>query len=147
MKRTFLIRRTHYMSEATLGVLTVRGDHDVALYECVTLELPWKENKRRVSCIPIGTYRIELERSKAFDRELWELKDVPGRSEVKIHPANYVHQLQGCIAPGMRFGNLDGDETPDIVGSTAALNRIMAAMGDVKSSTITILGHQEQHAT
>jgi len=70
--------------------------------------------------------------------DLWELKDVPGRSEVKIHAANYVAQLWGCIAPGLKASDLNGDGTIDVSDSRIALVRLMAAMGDVKAALIEI---------
>lgn len=67
-----------------------------------TLERPWKDNEPQTSCVPLGRYPMRLEHSPAFNRLLWELKDVPGRSEIKIHPANRVAELKGCIALGLR---------------------------------------------
>lgn len=123
----------------TLGRLTVRGDGGLPLFECVTLELPWLNNRQRTSCIPEGTYSMFLEYSPAFDRKLWELKGVPGRSEIKIHPANYVSQLRGCIATGLKHADLNGDGTIDVASSKAALERFMDAMGDATQSEIHIL--------
>jgi len=66
---------------------------------CFTIELPWKDNKRNVSCIPEGRYRL----IKRFtSRRGWHLmvKDVPGRSGILFHPANNaLRELRGCIAP------------------------------------------------
>ena len=138
MTRSITLRRTQYMPDVTLGVLTVRGDKGIALFECLSMELPWRKNLQNTSCIPTGRYKIGLEYSPAFKMNLWELKGVPGRSEVKIHPANYVNQLRGCIAPGLSYADLNGDNTIDISNSRIALTRLMAAMAGVQVSRIDI---------
>ena len=88
-----------FLENATLGFLSIDGE-----FECFTLELPWLDNKPYVSCIPEGTYKVELEYSGRFGKELPELRDVPGRSEIKFHPANFPSELKGCIAPGQLIG-------------------------------------------
>ena len=138
MRRMIELVRTEYRSDCTLGRLIVTGDKGIHLFECVTLELPWRRNMVRTSCIPTGRYAVELERSQALRADLWELKGVPGRSEIKIHAANYVAQLRGCIAPGLRFTDLNADGTIDVASSRVALVRFMSAMGDVQRSVITI---------
>jgi hypothetical protein len=69
-----------------------------------TIERPWKGNEPQVSCIPEGSYRARYTRSKRFGRLLYEVLDVPGRSGIRIHAANWAHELQGCIALGIAHG-------------------------------------------
>jgi hypothetical protein len=64
-----------------------------------TIELPWLDNKRKVSCIPEGTYEIEKRFTEKHGHHLI-LLDVPDRDGILIHPANIaMKELQGCIAP------------------------------------------------
>ena len=66
---------------------------------CATIELPWKENKRQVSCIPEGRYELKRRYTERFDAHLL-LKDVPGRSYILIHAFNdALEESKGCIAP------------------------------------------------
>ena len=66
---------------------------------CYTIELPWKNNLPRVSCIPPGRYRLAKRFSEKFGRHL-QVLDVPGRQWILIHPANdALLELEGCIAP------------------------------------------------
>lgn len=66
---------------------------------CKTIELPWLENRPRISCIPAGRYQIKKRCSVKFNWH-FELVDVPGRSAILIHPANHAAlELKGCIAP------------------------------------------------
>jgi len=66
---------------------------------CHTIELPWKQNERKVSCIPEGEYFIAKRFSTKFKWHL-EVLDVPNRSLILFHPANTaLYELKGCIAP------------------------------------------------
>lgn len=67
-----------------------------------TLELPWRNNEPRTSCIPAGTYRVRLSFSPRFLRTLPELLGVPGRSGIRMHPGNTVSDTSGCILVGVR---------------------------------------------
>jgi len=70
---------------------------------CYSIELPWKNNVRRISCIPEGVYEIRLRFSKRFKEHL-ELVNVKGRDYILIHPGNdAVKDLLGCIAPVMKL--------------------------------------------
>ena len=64
-----------------------------------TIELPWKRNETKVSCIPEGKYFIRKRYSLKFKWHL-EIYDVSNRSLILFHPANNVlTELNGCIAP------------------------------------------------
>ena len=66
---------------------------------CNTIELPWKNNETRVSCIPEGKYFIRKRYSQKFKWHL-EVLDVENRSFILFHPANNaLKELNGCIAP------------------------------------------------
>ena len=70
---------------------------------CYTIELPWKNNETKVSCIPEGKYFIKKRYSKKY---LWHLEiiNVKNRSFILFHPANNArNQLNGCIAPVMKL--------------------------------------------
>jgi len=65
---------------------------------CHTIELPWNENKRNVSCIPEGTYEIETRYLKRFRNHLL-VKSVRNRRVSLFHTANdALKELEGCIA-------------------------------------------------
>ena len=66
---------------------------------CNTIELPWKNNETRVSCIPEGKYFIKKRFSQKFQWHL-EIENVQNRSLILFHPANNaLQELNGCIAP------------------------------------------------
>lgn len=66
---------------------------------CYTIELPWKENETKVSCIPEGKYDVRKRYSRKYKWHL-EVMDVPSRKGILLHPANNAQsELKGCIAP------------------------------------------------
>ena len=89
----WVLQRSYY-ARGTNGALFVNGK-----FVCFTIELPWRENRRNVSCIPEGRYEVKPRISKKFGNHLI-LVDVPQRSLILLHPANdALGELQGCIAP------------------------------------------------
>lgn len=121
----------------TAGYLSVLLDK-VQLVRVCSIELPWLDNLNGVSCIPADTYPIVLEHSDRFGTELWEIKDVPGRSECKIHTVNFVQDLAGCVGVGESFKDINADGTFDLVKSRAALKRVHDAMADTRETIIKI---------
>lgn len=138
---TLHLKRSTYLPDRVLGWLTVRQG-PIQLFRCASLELPWSMNANRISCVPAGLYVIELEYSDKFKSELWELKGVPGRSEVKIHGANYPSELLGCIAPGLFHSDINKDGKLDVTSSRLARERLHEALGDIRSTTISIEGDE-----
>ncbi|USD22137.1 DUF5675 family protein [Microbulbifer variabilis] len=89
----FELTRFAYGLDATLGRLRVR---DFVFY---TVERPWLGNRPFESCIPEGVYSCNPYNSPRFPN-VWELKEVPGRTKILIHTANYSADVQGCIGIG-----------------------------------------------
>jgi len=82
---------------STIGDFMVDGE-----YFCKTLERPWQNgaNAHGLSCILPGTYQVIVDFSPHFNGLMPHILNVPGRSEIRIHPANWPSQLEGCIALG-----------------------------------------------
>lgn len=78
-----------------------------------SLELPWVDTNGdglgdpQKSCITPGTYECVWHTSPKYG-ECYEVTGVVGRSHILIHPANWAHQLLGCIALGKGRGVLNG---------------------------------------
>lgn len=66
---------------------------------CSCLELPWQDNTPYISCIPPGQYKIAFTWSPKLQRYAIEILKVPGRTGIRIHPANVINELRGCLAP------------------------------------------------
>ena len=87
-----------YFPDGTNGKLECEGK-----LICLTIELPWKNNETKVSCIPEGKYFIKKRYSKKFRWHL-EVLDVKNRSFILFHSANNaLQELNGCIAPVTKF--------------------------------------------
>jgi hypothetical protein len=67
-----------------------------------TLELPWRDNERGVSCIPDGLYSCRYLFSPSRKRKVYWLENVPGREAVQIHIGNFTSDIRGCILVGLR---------------------------------------------
>lgn len=90
-----------------------------------TLERPWKDNAKNISCIPEGRYSCTNYVSQRFARA-FELHNVPGREAILIHAGNEVSDTQGCIMPGMTIG-LNTKGIPTVMQSAVALGNLMAS--------------------
>lgn len=111
----------------------------IPLFSSVSLERGWLDNKPNVSCIPTGEYYVVYEYSPAFNRFLWEIYGVEGRSECKFHIANYYHQLQGCIALGLRSLFLNDDLVRDLTRSKDALDEFHIALKPFEGKIIKLI--------
>ena len=98
MINLLLIRDT-FTNESTIGELFLNGER-----LCDTLENPWKDNERNVSCIPEGIYpvRLRLPRESATRDYIHLLvKDVKDRDYILIHIGNTAKDTSGCILVGL----------------------------------------------
>lgn len=117
MPEKLILTRFHSDKISTCGTLK----HPKLKEPIFTLELPWKENKRNVSCIPEGEYKIRPFHSDTHGY-CFEIYNVVNRDLIRMHSANSVRenyqdpyiktkvwrcQLRGCVAPGMKL-RLDG---------------------------------------
>ena len=97
-KVNLLLIRDTLTEQSTMGKLFLNGEEF-----CDTLELPWKENKRSISCIPAGEYdaRLRLPRESATREYIHLLiKDVPNRDYILVHIGNTTKDTKGCILVG-----------------------------------------------
>ena len=77
--------------------------YDSSELVCCSIELPWKKNEAKVSCIPEGRYELVKRFSFKFQWHLI-LLDVKEREEILVHPANNaLKELKGCIAPVLKI--------------------------------------------
>lgn len=108
----------------TLGEAKLYKDGE-EIFSFKTLELPWKENQRRISCIPYGNYKAIKHTSPKFGECLW-IKDVEGRSEILMHKGNYKKDTLGCILCGEDFVDIDGDGHKDVTNSKKTMSKILS---------------------
>jgi len=97
MKEVLLERFAH----TPMGVF---GNLSVDGFECYTVERPWLDNKPRESCIPEGVYRLELGMYNRGGYPAYEIMNVPDRSLIKMHIANNMNDVIGCVGFGDSLG-------------------------------------------
>jgi len=85
--------------------------------------LPWKDNQRRISCIPEGEYEVVKRWSKKYG-DHFHILGVDGRDYILTHAANFVRQLLGCIAVGLSHTDIDGDGLRDVTSSKKTLKQL-----------------------
>jgi hypothetical protein len=117
-----------------IGSFEIDGNHI-----CHGLELPWKDNAKSISCIPLGTYLLTKEPpipandpKGRKERPYWHFRfhNVPNRSGVLIHKITYVSGLKGCVGTGFATKDLNGDGLPDMLRSGDALAELVRLLPD-----------------
>jgi len=111
------------------GKMSVWDDGEL-LYDCLTLENRWFENKKKLSCIPDGRYDLRLRASSIVKRTSggefkkgWEVCDVPNRTFIMIHPGNWEKDTEGCILVGKSYGVIAG--RPGVSNSRDTFKELM----------------------
>ena len=112
------LTRVSYTKHGTFGVLLDKG-----IPFCVTLERPWLDNRRNVSCIPFGIYTCKRIISPKFG-DTFEVLNVPGRSHILFHKGNLQEDTHGCILVGEYFDPLNNE--PAILASGKAFQEFRA---------------------
>jgi len=106
--------RHSYLADRILGVLLIDD-----MFYCYTLELPYLDNQKNISCIPNGLYLIKNYKSKKHGRCL-AVPSVYNRSGILMHKGNRPADTQGCILVGKGLANND-----DLKDSKIAMNGLL----------------------
>ncbi len=141
MQRNVLVVRGVMNGLQSTSNVFVFDERERLLFSGKGLERAWKDNKPMISCVPEGVYRLKLEWSPRFRKDLWEIYGVPNRSECKFHSANFANQLNGCIALGDMHIDINGDGANDVRNSRKTLKRFHKAMGEAIVSQVRIINY------
>ena len=132
------LERWAYSQDGVFGTLRV-GD-----IKLITVERPWLDNLPYKSAIPVGTYPLKLGMYHKGGYKAYELvmpKDSP-RGLIKIHRANTMDQLLGCIGVGTDRGFLAPKQGLPrrwaVLNSRKALTMFMDEMKGAAEGEITI---------
>jgi hypothetical protein len=113
----------HYEQHQTKGDLLINKEG--MSYQCKTLELPWKNNESKISCIPEGIYPVVIRNSQKYGTHL-HITNIPNRDLILIHWGNYAGSvspksgtpdIKGCIMVGQKYGDITGDGIDEILES------------------------------
>ena len=130
MINLLLIRDT-YTEESTIGELFINGERI-----CDTLERPYFNNQRNISCIPEGVYpvRLRLPRESATRDYIHLLvQDVPDRDWILFHRGNYPYQSQGCILVGL------GSQQDFVSNSVLAMDLLIKEILNLGGENINLI--------
>ena len=130
MINLLLIRDT-FSKDSTIGELFINGERF-----CDTLENPWLDNQRNISCIPEGEYpvRLRLARESATREYLHLLvQDVPNRDYILFHRGNFPKDTSGCILLGQ------GTQQDVVNNSTLAMDLVMKEILNLGGTNINLI--------
>ena len=126
-----LLLRDTFTDESTIGELFLNGERF-----CDTLELPYRDNQRSISCIPTGEYkvRLRLPRESATRDYLHLLvKDVKDRSHILFHRGNTAKDSRGCILVGQ------GTQQDIVYNSTLAMDLLIKEIINLGGENINLI--------
>ncbi len=107
-------------------------DTDRSLKEEDSLAKIQKIKIKNQTAIPIGTYKVILNKSPKFGRILPRLIDVPGYEGILIHRGNTNKDTSGCILVG------ENKVVGKVINSTIYEKKLVDILSKSKDITITI---------
>jgi hypothetical protein len=126
-----LIIRDEFTDKSTIGKLFLNGE-----MFCDTLELPYLDNQRRISCIPEGKYKVRLRTAReSSTRDYLHLlvQDVPARSYILVHIGNFPKDTKGCILVGQ------SRQQDCVNNSTLAMDLLMKEILNLGGTNINLI--------
>jgi hypothetical protein len=122
MLKAFL-NRVQSDEHQTLGYFSLYDGVNL-IFDCVSLELAWKDNARNISCIPTGTYKVAPRYSDKYTKH-FILEDVSNRKFILIHAGNFNTDTRGCLLLGTGFAKINQDSLLDITASRRATSELL----------------------
>jgi len=126
-----LLIRDTFSEKSTIGELFLNGERI-----CDTLENPWLDNQRNISCIPEGEYkvRLRLPRESATRHYIHLLvKDVSNRDYILFHRGNTAQDTRGCILVGL------SSEQDVVYNSTLAMDLLIKELIHLGAVNINLI--------
>jgi len=126
-----LIIRETFTDVSTIGNLYLNGE-----LLCDTLENPYLDNQRSISCIPEGQYKVRLRTAReSASRDYVHLlvQDVPNRDWILFHIGNKSSDTSGCILVGI------GTEQDFVKNSRLAMELLMKEILNLGGTNINLI--------
>ncbi len=130
--RRITLTRLETSDQGTFGTMIVPNDDYLEFF--YTGELPDRDNRSNISCIPKGIYKVSQVDWLKHKKKVYMVQGVKGRGGILIHAANYMGdmekgwktQLKGCIALGERLGKMENQKA--LLLSAPAIRRFEALL-------------------
>jgi hypothetical protein len=126
-----LLLRDTFSENSTIGELFLNGER-----MCDTLENPYINNEKRISCIPEGEYKVRLRTAReSATRDYVHLlvEDVPNRDYILFHRGNSAKDTSGCILVGL------GSQQDFVQNSTLAMDLLMKEILNLGGTNINLI--------
>ena len=126
-----LLIRDTFSEKSVLGELFLNGER-----MCDTLENPWLNNKKNVSCIPRGEYKVRIRlprESGTRDYIHLLVEDVENRSYILFHIGNTPKDTSGCILVGL------GSQQNAVNNSRLAMDLLMKEIINLGGENIKLI--------
>ena len=107
-------------------------DKDRNLRSTMTLEEILKTKVKHETAVPTGIYRVIVNHSPKFRRELPRLLDVKGFDGILIHRGNTAKDTSGCILVG------ENKAIGKVINSTGYEEKIIKLLKEAENITIEI---------
>lgn len=106
-----LIIRTKFDDKWTEGKLYIDGkyicdtleDKDRELYDSMDEDEIMKRKVYGETCIPYGRYKLTIDYSNKFKKELIRINKVKGFDGTRIHSLNTADESLGCVGVGIKL--------------------------------------------
>lgn len=123
MKIVELIRLYTGNEYGTLGILKIDK-----MPFCVTLEPYDRDNAKGISNIPAQQYVCQPYSSAKY-KNVYEIMNVPGRTNILFHAGNTIDDTEGCILLGQYFDKL-ATHTRAVLNSGKTFDKFRSIIGD-----------------
>ena len=130
-KINLVLEREIFTDKSVIGTLYLNG-----IRICDTLENPWIDNARNISCIPEGKYDVRLRLAReSGTRDYLHLlvKAVPDRTYILFHKGNYPKDTRGCVLVGM------SSEQDVVYNSKLAMDLLMKEIINLGGTNIKLI--------
>ncbi len=131
-----LLQRKWAVKDATIGELFIDGVNE-PVFECYTLEDVVRMAGVKVqdkTAIPTGTYRVVVDWSPRFLKNMFHILDVPGFEGIRIHSGNTAEDTDGCILVGQTVDLVEGS----IGASRIAYEQLFRKLSDEKDMVLQV---------
>ena len=126
-----IVQRKWITPESVCGEMSLDG-----VYECDTLEPPYRDDGMKPRAIPAATYDLTIRFSARFNRLMPHVENVPGFAGVEIHWGNVPANTEACTLVG------SGHSQDFVSHSVAEFNILFQKLQDAVNAgpcTITYL--------
>jgi Family of unknown function (DUF5675) len=113
------VTRQWFTAQSTQGILDIDG-----VFVCYAMEPRKDQSQGKPYCIPTGRYQLVNQWSNHFQRVTPHVQNVPGFTEIELHPGNFPRDTEGCTLVGTtRYADVLGQ-------SDAAFDALMPLLNE-----------------